>query len=40
MPSYGFGVENILEVVERNGGYVEWKQLDKGGFTAEIMLNA
>ena len=38
--NHGFGVENILEVVERNGGYVEWKQLDKGRFTAEIMLNA
>ena len=25
--NHGFGVENILEVVERNGGYVEWKQL-------------
>ena len=37
--NHGFGVENILEVV-RNGGYVEWKQLDKGRFTAEIMLNA
>lgn len=38
--NHGFGVENILEVVERNGGYIEWKQLDKGRFTAEIMLNA
>ena len=38
--NHGFGVENILEVVERNGGYVEWKQLDKDRFTAEIMLNA
>lgn len=38
--NHGFGVENILEVVERNGGYVEWKQLDKGRFTAEIMMNA
>ena len=38
--NHGFGVENILEVVERNGGYVEWKQLDKGSFTAEIMLNS
>lgn len=38
--NHGFGVENILEVVERNGGYVEWKQLDKGRFTAEIILNA
>ena len=38
--NHGFGVENILEVVERNGGYVEWKQLDKGRFTAVIMLNA
>ena len=38
--NHGFGVENILEVVERNGGYVEWKQSDKGRFTAEIMLNA
>ena len=38
--NHGFGVENILEVVERNGGHVEWKQLDKGRFTAEIMLNA
>ena len=38
--NHGFGVENILEVVERNGGYVEWKQSDKGRFTADIMLNA
>lgn len=38
--NHGFGAENILEVVERNGGYIEWKQLDKGRFTAEIMLNA
>lgn len=38
--NHGFGVENILEVVERNGGYIEWKQLDKGRFTAEIMLNS
>ena len=27
--NHGFGVENILEVVERNGGYIEWKQLHK-----------
>lgn len=38
--NHGFGVENILEVVERNGGHVEWKQSDKGRFTADIMLNA
>ena len=40
MKNHGFGVENILEVVERNGGHVEWKQSDKGRFTADIMLNA
>lgn len=38
--NHGFSVENILEVVERNGGHVEWKQSDKGRFTADIMLNA
>ena len=38
--NHGFGVENILEVIERNGGNVEWKQPDKGRFTADIMLNA
>ena len=37
--NHGFGVENILEVVERNGGHIEWKQPDKGRFTADIMLN-
>ena len=37
--NHGFGVENILEVVKRNGGYIEWKQPDKGRLTAEIMLN-
>ena len=37
--NHGFGVENILEVIERNGGHVEWKQPDKGRFTADIMLN-
>ena len=37
--NHGFGVENILEVIERNGGNVEWKQLDKDRFTADIMLN-
>ena len=37
--NHGFGVENTLEVITRNGGYVEWKQPDKGRFTVEIVLS-
>ena len=37
--NHGFGVENTLEVITRNGGDVEWKQPDKGRFTVEIVLS-
>ena len=36
--NHGFGVENMLEVVDRNDGHIEWKQPDKGMFTAEVIL--
>ena len=37
--NHGFGVENMLEVIDRNDGHIEWKQPDKGVFTAEIVLS-